>query len=110
MREIKSATEEERYAELIRYLRRLDICKIPFDCPNLIVLPEGLKLIAPNYPSESYPKSTLICMYSTLNDLSKVCLVNSDLKYCEGNLEFECRFGFGQFKVRLVDFKIGKKY
>ena len=76
--------------ELDNYLSALSIDGRTFNCDKLRVLPEPIKIIFQNKPSENYPQGSLICLWGVENMVRKRCAVNSELDLKEGKLVFKC--------------------
>ena len=103
MKEFRS-TEEDSFTHpgLKEYLQGLPRNSYSINCPNLRVLPEDVKLINPDRPSETYKAGTLICIYRVTKELGKVCEVRSELKIKDGELEFICAEEIIKFRAKLV--------
>jgi len=99
--------DEDYKKKFKTYINNLPIPNFPFNCSNLRVLHEAIKLINTYGPSNTFEKGALICDYNVQRDLSYECGINSELKLGgNSNLIFEClREGrVRKFEVKLVDF------
>jgi hypothetical protein len=93
--------------KLMEYLKKIKNSSKPFNCGDLIILPEEI-----NWRGHAYKKNHLVCKgilkaYGTMFD----CQVGlSPLTWNDaGNLEFKCGFfGAGKFEVSLIEFKYKK--
>ena len=102
MKEIKGPHEFVKY--LCSVENEQNDSENPFNCPNLVVLPEDVGYTFSRYEGTTFEKGTLICKATIHSDVER-CNVNSNLKVDEsGSLEFKCGLG-SEFKVKLESFK-----
>lgn len=104
-------TNEDYKSKFKQYVNNLSVPKTPFNCSNLRVLPESVKLINTYGPSNNFEKKTLICDYNVQRDLSPECKINSKLQLDgDNNLIFKClRKGkTRRFNAVLIDFEESK--
>ena len=96
--------EDGNYREnCIDYLGKLSAENSPFNCENLRVLPEAVKLIHTYKPPTKYKKGTLICLSNVKHrGLDRRCYINSILQLDnERNLVFGCsKVGGKNFEVK----------
>ncbi len=100
--------ELDDYKELEEYLAQLSESSKPFNCPNLRILSEDLKVTNVDLTEGYlYKKSTLICCLPKGSWETHECkLKGSEISLNEqGELEILCAKNHGKFKLKIIDFK-----
>jgi hypothetical protein len=105
---IFDGTKDEEYKEKFKqYLIGLPNDNLPFNCSNLRVLSEDIKLINKGYPSETYSQGSLICLYAIPIEINPHCKIDSKIKYKKNNLLLRL-FGYGKGKLEFTCLREGQ--
>jgi len=67
------ADEDRDCSEVLDYLGELSTDGNPFDCPNLRVLPEDIKVIQLHAPPNRYKGGSLMCTERARSGVSRRC-------------------------------------